>query len=219
MHSNEKKRPRHLRELPPPWPRRNDGDEPERRRWDREMEPFEENGVAELYPGALVIEDLATAGDDMATLRILARYTVIRVLLLSAAGLLTGTKLRVERRIALEHLTLLPTQDWERRALERLAMQCGDSPVPEIIAGIIIAAEAAAKRSQSMGAFALYRAAYDIACRQEWWEGAARAARGVERLARLEEAHRSIRLWERRAAVLERRAARFAGSSRAAADE
>ena len=56
MHSDGMGRPRRLREMPPPWPRRNDEndeDEPERRqRWDREIEPFEEHGTAELYPGS-----------------------------------------------------------------------------------------------------------------------------------------------------------------------
>lgn len=213
MQSDGMGRPRRLREVPPPWPRRNGEDEPERGRWDREIEPFEEHGVTELYPGSLVIDDLAAAADDVTTLRILARYTVIRVVLLSAAGMLAGTKLRVERRIALEHLTLLPPQDWERRALERLTVQCAESPAPAIICAIVVAAEAAAKRDHTMGAFALYRAGYEIACARHWWEGAAQAARGVACLARLEEAHRSIRLWERRAAVLERRVARAAASS------
>lgn len=217
MHSDEMGRPRRLREMPPPWPRRNDEndeDEPERRqRWDREIEPFEEHGTAELYPGSLVIDDLSAAADNVTTLRILARYTVIRVLLLSAAGMLAGTKLRVERRIALEHLALLPPYDWERRALERLAVQCAESPAPPISGVIIVAAEAAAKRGHAMGAFALYRAAYEIARARHWWGGAAQAARGVANLARLEEAHRSVRLWERRAAVLERRAARTAGTA------
>lgn len=201
-----------LRERTPPWPRRNDdSDEPDRSRWERDPEPFEDGGVTELYPGALVMEDLTIGADDTATLRVLARYTVVRVLLPSVSGGLAGTALRLEQRIALEHVALLPPHDWERRALERLVMLCGESPRPPIIAGIIIAAEAAAKRSQVMGAFALYRTAYDIATSRHWWDGAALAARGVERLARLQEARHSVRLWERRAAVLERRAASGTG--------
>lgn len=210
MDMPEHGRPRRLRERPPLWPRRNEGDGPERHRWEREPEPFEDHALPELYPGALVMEDLVVTDDDVATVRVLARYTVIRVLLLSVSGALAGTKLRVERRVALEHLSLLPRHDWERRALERLAVLCREAPAPDIIDAINVAAEAAAKRSQTMGAFALYRAAYELACMEEWWGQAAQCARGIAQLARLEEARYSVRLWQRRAAVLEKRALRAA---------
>lgn len=200
--------PRRLRERPPEWPHRDRDEAPEPRRWEREREPFEDDALPELYPGALVMDDLVVTDDDVATLRVLARYTVVRVLLLSSTGMLAGTRLRVERRVALEHLALLPAHDWERRALERLAMLCREAPAPEIIDAITIAAEAAAKRSQIMGAFTLYRAAYELACVEEWWAEAAQAARGISQLARLEEARYSVRLWRRRAGVLDRRAAR-----------
>jgi hypothetical protein len=203
-------RPGRLRERPPSWPRRPNDDGPDYHGWLREPEPFEDNALAELYPGSLVMDDLVVSQDDIATMRILARYTVIRVVLLSADGSLTGTNLRVERRIALEHLGLLPRHDWERRALERLAMLCREDPAPEIVDAITIAAEAAAKRSHIRGAFALYRSGYEMSLDRTWWAEAAQSARGIAQLALLEEARRSVRLWRRRAAVLDRRAIRAA---------
>lgn len=211
---NEMGRPGRLRERRPPWPRRDGADRPERQRWDRDREPFETGGVPELYPGSLVMEDLVESPDELSTLRILARYTVIRVLLLSAGRIIEGTKLRVERRVALEHLGMLPAHDWERRALERLVRLCRPAPDPDIIGQALLAAEAAAKRNHPMGAFALYRAGYEISVAEAWWAAAAVAARGIARLARLEEARYSERLWEKRAGVLERRAARAAERSR-----
>lgn len=218
MDMHEFARTSRLRERPPHWPRRNhDGDDadashPHR----REPEPFEDGALPELYPGALVMEDLTAADNDVATLRVLARYTVARLLLMSLAGRIAGRKLRVERRIVLEHLALLPDHDWERRALERLAMLCRRAPAPELVAAATSAAEAAAKRSHVMGAFCLYRAGYELALAEQWWAEAAQMARGIAQLAGLEEARCSIRLWRRRAAVLEGRAARATLSAAAA---
>lgn len=197
-----------LRERPPRWPRREEELGTGPRRWEREREPFEDDALPELYPGALVMEDLDTSEDQSAALRVLARYTVMRVVLLGLRGLLPGSALDVERRIALEHLALLPAPDWERRALERLVGLSQEPADREITHALIVTAESAAKRAQIMGAFALYRTAYELSCREAWWPEAAHAAHGIARIARLEEARYSNRLWQRRAAVLERRAAR-----------
>jgi hypothetical protein len=200
---------RHLRERPPVWPRHEgEWDDTEPKAWSREPEIYEEAGTLELYPGATVMDDLFDADDEVACTRVLARYTVVRVLLLSAAGWLGGARLRVERRIAAEHLTLLPAHDWERQALERLTALCIETPEPAVITAATVAAEAAAKRGHAMGAFALYRAGYELARRRAWWAEAAAAGRGIATLARLNEAHYSVRLWERRIRVLERRIAR-----------
>jgi hypothetical protein len=200
---------RRLREHPPGWPWR--GEEPAgRQRWLRDPEPFEDRGALEAYPGATVLEDLTGPDEEMAALRVLARYTAVRLLLLAVGGLLHGPKLRTERRVALGHLALLPAHDWERHALERLCAQAGHAPGPDVVNSAIVAAESAAKRGHGMGAFALYRAAFEIARVNGWWEEGARAAGGVERLAALNEAPWSARLWHRRAAVLQRRARRAA---------
>lgn len=222
MDGHEYIRVRRVREVPPHWPHRDQYGDYEPRRWQREPEPFEDGALPELYPGSLVMEDLVVEADAAATLRILARYTVVRLLLLCLSGELAGRKLRVERRIALEHLALLPTWDWERRALERLAMLCRRAPAPELVDAVTVAAEAAAKRSQVLGAFTLYRAAYELALSERWWAEAAQVARGIMQLARLEEARYCIRLWRRRARVLDgraRRAAEAAAEAEAAADQ
>lgn len=216
MDTHEHARPARLREQPPSWPRRHTGGRPDDRRRPREREPFEDNVLPELYPGSLVMEDLAVTDDDTAMLRVLARYTCARVLILCLTGELTGAKLSMEQRISFEHLAMLPECDWERRALERVVSACTAEPRRTIIEVITSAAEAAAKRSQVMGSFVFYRAAWELAVRNEWWPEGARVARGIAQLARLEEARYSIRLWRRRAAVLEARATRAAQAAAAA---
>jgi hypothetical protein len=198
---------RRLREHPPGWPwGGEDADAAGRKRWLRDPEPFEDRGALEAYPGATVLDDLTGPDEELAALRVLARYTAVRLLLLAVGGLLHGPRLRTERRVALGHLALLPAHDWERHVLERLCAQAGHAPGPELVNSAIVAAEAAAKRGHGMGAFALYRAAFQIARDHAWWEEGARAAGGIERLAALNEAPWSARLWQRRANVLQRRA-------------
>jgi hypothetical protein len=196
------------RERPPAWQRREPSPALEQKRWQREPEPYEVLSSAERYPGATAMEDLDESQEPAERTRILARYAVLRVLVLSGAGWMTGAPLRMERRIAIEHLMLLPAHDWERRALERLISLCRETPAPAVAAAASAAAEAAAKRGHCRGAFALYRASFDLARRRAWWAEAASAARGVGRLARMEEAHYSHKLWSRRARVLERRIGR-----------
>lgn len=195
-----------LREEPARWPgRRRELDEPGRQRWLRDPEAYEDRALFEPYPGATVLEDLAGPVEEGVPLRVLARYTVIRILLLGMAGAMTGAALRTERRIAMRHLALLPKHDWERLTLERLTAQCSDQPEPAIMATAIVAAECAAKRGQHMGAYALYRGAFELGCRHGWWQEAARCAAGIERLARLDEARVSVRVWGWRSRVLEGR--------------
>lgn len=213
MHMEEPGRPGRLREQPPRWPRREKDFIPEPRRWLREPDPYEDDN--ERYPGARIFDDVADSDDDVGYLHILARYAVARVLLLSAAGVLSHARLRVERRIAAEHLALLPRHDWERHLLERLNGLCRETPPPSLVTTAIAAAEAAAKRGQYRGAYTLYRAGYDAATRRGWWAEAASAAGGVSRLARLDEAHYSARLWGRRARVLEARDRRAGGGGAA----
>jgi hypothetical protein len=201
---------RRLRERPPSWPW-SDDESAGRQRWLREPEPFEDRGAFEPYPGATVLEDLAGSDDEYSSLRILARYTIVRLLHLARSGLLQGHCLSTEVRVARQHLALLPAADWERRVLDRLCGLSSDAPTPEVVDVAIIAAESAAKRGHGMGAFALYRAGYEIARDNRWWQAAERTASGMARLALLNEAPYSTRLWQRRAAVLQRRARREAG--------
>jgi hypothetical protein len=199
-----------VREERPFWPRRQrPSQQAEPERWRRPPEPWEIPFGVERYPGATVLEDWELTGDDPAgTARVLARYAVIRVVLLSEAGLLRGAKLRTERSIATEHVALLPAEDWERMALRRVNELCSETPPPALASAMLVIAEAAAKRAHVMSAFAFCRTAYHLAMQACFWDDAARAARGIARLARLDEARYSTRLWEWRANVLAGRALR-----------
>jgi hypothetical protein len=208
MSMQEKRWIHRLREQPPTWPRRGNRRAPGLQRWLREPEPFEDRGAFEPYPGATVLQDLDTTRDEAGSLRILCRYTAVRVLLLATADRITGPDLRMECRVARGHLSLLPPHDWERRVLERLCEVCSVVPAGAAVEAAIIAAEAAAKRNHRMGAFALYRAAYEVARDRSGWPDAARAAAGIARLTHHAEAHHSTRVWRWRVGVLERRARR-----------
>lgn len=183
------------------------------RRWLRDPEPFERAGEHEPYPGATVLSDLRPENDEQTTLRVLARYTVARLVILWSGGLLAGPKLLTERRVALEHLAMLPTHDWERRALERLAGLCRSHASPDAVMGLLLPAECAAKRGHVMGAFALYRSGYEVSVRKGWWDEAAACAAGIARVAAMYEAPRSRRLWTWRARVLRSRLARTAAEA------
>jgi hypothetical protein len=198
------------REQGPTWPRRQpeEEDQPARHRWRREPEPYEDRAFFEPYPGATVLEDLSGDDDGAGAIRILARYAVARIMILSAAGQLEGSRLRAERRVALEHLALIPAHEWERYALQRLAALCRETPPPSLVDAAFIAAECAVKRGHRMGGFGLYRAAWELSCQRRWWTEAARAADGIARLARLDEARVAARVWTWRTRVLRRRAAK-----------
>ena len=218
MGVDPKRRTPQVREARPEWPRRKEPADQPSERESRAPEIWETPHGVESYPGSTVLEDWAvTEEDEVGTVRVLARYAVMRVLLLRDAGVLAGNKLRTERRIATEHLGLLPTQDWERMALQRLNDLCKDPFPTQVLNAINVAAEAAAKRGHVMGAFSLYRAAYAMALERAVWDDAERGARGIARLARMDEAQYSARLWERRANVLEKRVARARAAAAAAA--
>jgi hypothetical protein len=196
-----------VRERPAPWPRRvyMTAEQHRHAPWLREREPFEDFARLEAYPGAAVINDLAEDAGKQATLRVLARYTVIRIFELCAAGRLAGPKLRTEQRVAAGHLALLPPHDWERHALERLSAACTEELTPAALDFARACAEAASKRGQQLGAFALYRATCEVAERQQWWDDAAAGAHGIMRLARSAQASRSARIWRWRTRVYEAR--------------
>jgi hypothetical protein len=171
-------------------------------RWLRDPEPFERRGEYDPFPAATVLDDLVPETSEQETLRVLARYTATRVLILWGAGVLHGSKLLTERRVASGHLGLLPVHDWERRTLMRLVASCRDQPAPAALLNALAPAESAARRGHFLGAFALYRGIWDIALRHGWLEQATSAAAGIARLAAMSQAPRSVRLWSWRVRVL-----------------
>jgi hypothetical protein len=195
---------------PAPWPRRVHMTPARHRhqRWLRQREPFEDLAALEAYPGAAVLEDLAEDAGTPATLRVLARYAVIRIFELCAAGRLSGPKLRTEQRVAAGHLALLPAHDWERHALEKLSAACTEELSPAALDLARVCAEAAGRRGQRLGAFSFYRATCEVAAQREWWDDAAAGAGGISRLAQEQAALRSARIWRWRARVFEARHAR-----------
>lgn len=193
-----------LRERPPVWPRREPDPEPERHPPIRAREPYEPGGMSDLFTGSGTIEDMEQEQDEE-NLRVLVRYTVCRLLGLTCSALLTGRELRIERRVAHEHLALLPAHDWERRLLGRVVDLCRETPAPSIFGPLLLAAESAAKRGHNHGAFDLYRLGYRLAKSRGWWMEAERTTEGVARLAQLDEAPFSARLWRKRGYVLRRR--------------
>jgi len=205
-----------LRERPPVWPQREHEPEfPQEPRL-RAREPYEPGGLAESYAGSVSIEDMASMGGEE-NIRVLVRFTISRLLAMTFSGQLTGRGLRIERRVAMEHLALLPGHDWERRLLERLVGLCRETIVPSIFGPLLLTAEAAAKRGHNYGAFDLYRAGYHLGISRGWWVEAENAATGIARLAQLDEARVSARLWNKRAFVLRRRIARIEAEAAAKA--
>src|SRR5919108_5123 len=77
-----------------------------------------------------------------------------------------------ERRIATEHLALLPAGDWEGMALRRVNDLCAETPPRSLSSAILVTAEAAAKRAHTMGAFAFYRTAHRLAMQARAWDEA-----------------------------------------------
>jgi hypothetical protein len=199
-----------VRERRPEWPRRGrpprwreDGDEGNAgvRRWLRDPEPFEPRSAWESHPGAVVLEDMTPERDEAEIARILARFTVVRLFVLWSSGRLAGPKLQTERRVATEHLALLSPRDFERRSLERLTALCREEAGREAVMAALPPAMSAARDEHVMGAFSLYRAAFEVAVSRGWWEEATLAASGIARLARMYEALRSHRTWTWRARV------------------
>jgi hypothetical protein len=205
MQLNENERAERFPDRRPRRRRRNAAEVAGRQRWMRDLEPFEDRAYREPFPGATVLEDMEeeTGRDDGLT--VLARYAVIRVLLLCAAGVLAGPRLRTEQRVALGHLALLPRRDWERHSLERLATSCRDLLTPEALHVTQLCAESAGRRGHVMGSFALFRAAYETSLAREWWDEAADAAHGISVLATATSAPRSARVWGWRYRVLQAR--------------
>jgi hypothetical protein len=178
-----------------------------RRRWQRPAEYWEQQ--AERYSGETVLHDCLGLADDEG---VSARLILIRFLAVQyAVNLLRGDwpahLLRMERSEALNVIGGGTVLDRELRAL-RKAVELNDRRFTERgVAQLVAAGELAHARGHASGALALLRVAWEVSLRRGWHALGARAARGIERLARAGGGVRSPKRWARRAAVLERRAA------------
>lgn len=169
--------------------------EPPMRRslWERVVEP---------YAASMVLEDLVgSVSDPAGSVRILARFAVVRTVLLVQAGDLEGTPLRVEAAIARRHLRRLPATDRERRTLHRL-LRTGTTPgaTLRLVHCAYRAAGHAAAAGHHAAAFRLHSFSYMLALAGNRRGDAARAARSIARAADRGGAPRSARLWRARAA-------------------
>lgn len=178
-----------------------------RRRWQRPAEYWERQ--AERFSGETVLHDCLGLADDE---RVSARLILIRFLAAQyVVNLLRGDwpshLLRMERSEALNVLGTGTLLDRELRTL-RKAVELNDRRFTERgVLELAAAGELAHARGHASGALALLRVAWEVSLRRGWHALGARAARGIERLARDGGGVRSPRRWARRAAVLERRAA------------
>ena len=159
--------------------------------------------------GYELLDDLALHLDDVEAARwIIVRYAAIR----AVAGLLADTpnerEVRIERNVGLNHLRAVPMLDREARSLLKMLNALNDtSPNETLMLHLVNAGMAAATRGHTRGAYAMFNLAYRMSVPRRWFGDAARAARGIETLARDGGAVYSPRLWRRRARVMEKRAA------------
>jgi hypothetical protein len=162
----------------------------------------------EAFTGELVLEDPVRRRFD--TTLVLARYLTLRVAAHAASDDWSAFLPEVERALALEYLGALPSRMPERRWLRAVLTSIDGAGlvVPGTVSRLSAAAAAASKRGHRCGAFALWRAAYELACRRGWEGAAGRVARAIARAAAAGRGRRAERLWSRRARVHELRAAR-----------
>jgi len=163
----------------------------------------------ELFEGATVLEDLVTAGGSTAeSAAILARYVVLRLALRAVRGRSRGATYVQERGAAVTYLaSYRPSDLREHLALASIVRLSGEEPDRALASALIEAGGHAARLGHSAGAFALCRAAYELALEHGWWLESARAAASVARQAAAGGGRHSTRLWRRRARVLMRRVA------------
>jgi hypothetical protein len=161
----------------------------------------------ELFPGATVLDDLEThPADETAARWIIVRYAAVRGVASLLGDRIDERELRIERNVGLNHLRSVPMLDREAWSLRKMLEALRPQPQRQLAKYLVDAGEAAARRGHGRGAYAMFHVAYRLSLPRRWHAEGARAARGIERLAREGGAVYSPRLWRRRARVMERRA-------------
>jgi hypothetical protein len=193
--------------FPAPRWRRDEGARESSRGGVREPEPWE--SCDERSPGELVLADLEGLAEDPASAAVVvARFAALQLALRGAAGETGGGMLALERLAAAAYLARAAALSArERRALALVLDRASQRPTPDLADALLAAGTAAEGRGHGAGALALYRESYRLAVERGWAAEGARAARAMAALAESAGARYSPRLWRRRAAVLERRAA------------
>lgn len=164
---------------------------PRRRRprelWTRETEP---------YPGALVLWDLDDAGDEDAAV-ILARFAVARWIMVAAHR--GRGRLRRERHAVHGYLRQVPVP--ARGPLLRLLRKRAPAP-RSFYRALRATGMQAAEYRHAGGAYTFLRLAYEIAIGAAQRRPAARIAAHLARLAAVDDAPYSARVWTERVRVL-----------------
>jgi hypothetical protein len=157
--------------------------------------------VPERFTAEMVLRDLVgCAGDAGESERVVARYIVARIATWDAV---VAADPEGELACAIEYTALLPQGD-ERRALEGVVRGSVEGRPHLLATSLRVAADFARAAGHAGGAFLMYREAFAVARRATERVEAARAARGIEGLARDAGAGRVARAWSARARRLER---------------
>lgn len=153
----------------------------------------------EVFPAEGVLRDLCAAAAEGETRRIVARYCVIRFVLLRETGE-APELVRHARTAALEHLRQVE-DGLEVEEMRRLA-ECPE-PAESVTAGLAAVAARAESAGHVNGAFAAWRAAYAVARRREPGH-AAELAGSIALFLRRRGGAGQARAWEARARMLGR---------------
>jgi len=187
------------------WPERTGPSGMETRRHDRPREMWEKQ--TELFAGETALGDLGPHIDPVDANLILARYFTVRAVL-RAAEAAPDALLDVELDTARDHLSSVPRHRTERRWLMAVlaSIATGSGASAATVSRLAAAAAAASRGAHRHGAFALWKAGWDVATRSRWHVQAGRIAGAIAGAAGQAGARRSSRLWARRARVQLRRA-------------
>ena len=159
--------------------------------------------VPERFAAELALRDLpACAGDEEATERVVARFVVARV---AARDPLVAADPEGEHASARAYVAVLPSGA-ERRALDGVLRGSAEGRPWLLAVSLREAGELARAAGHRGGAFFLLRQAFAVARHAAARAEAARAARGIEELARDAAAGNVARAWAARAKRLERAA-------------
>lgn len=167
-------------------------------RWESEREPF---------PAATVLSDLSPADQNPATAAaVLARFAALQLVIQTDAGVIDGGTLAMDREIAASYLTTMAIPSTrEHQALASVLQLTAIDPLPALASALLAAGTAAEEREHHDGAWACYRTAYHLALSHGWEVEGAAAARAIAEIARAGGGTYSVRLWNRRAQILETR--------------
>lgn len=170
------------------------------------------NRSGQQFPGAVALNGLSqVVGDELATLRIVARFTTLRFVMVAQGMAPAAGRPRSERAAARAYVRVLPPGP-ERRCLRRLIQCARRGPLRELADLALGVAARAAMGGHPGGAQAYRQLAYRLSLKGHAPDTAARAARSIARAAFEAGDVAMTRQWELRARNLDRMVAPQEGS-------